>query len=375
MNATFEQWLLLDLGVKQRFSNVEHPWENGKAERSFQAIFSLARSLLKHADLPIRMWGKAVLHAAYLMNRTPASCTGGIAPLQFRTKEPLDLSNMRVFGSPAQIHVRATIRADKKLSDRSVSGTYIGHSGHGNGYIFLVPKTASNKNECIEVDSTDVKFNETFSPCRERLGKLSPANAIDPDLSIEIDTNDSSNDSVATEDDDAEDNEETATQKPQYGRGKRSPVPRQFILPGTSSPKKVTFLQPLPRATNTEYNIRDQQYANLSMDITNNEHTTFLLACLESQMDDEVFLQKELELVMGCSAIKDDILLQLEDINLEIPDPKSQRDIDRMQPSDAKRFNDATLAEVNGMKLKGVMELRTLASLPQHTKIYQSVVN
>ena len=110
LNATFEQWLLLDLGVKQRFSNVEHPWENGKAERSFQAMFSLARSLLKHADLPIRMWGKAVLHAAYIMNRTPASCTGGIAPLQFRTKEPLDLSNMRVFGSPAQIHVRATTR-------------------------------------------------------------------------------------------------------------------------------------------------------------------------------------------------------------------------------------------------------------------------
>jgi transposase InsO family protein len=179
LNATFEQWLLLDLGVKQRFSNVEHPWENGKAERSFQAIFSLARSLLKHGDLPIRMWGKAVLHAAYIMNRTPASCTGGIAPLQFRTKEPLDLSNMRVFGSPAQTHVRATIRTDKKLSDRSVSGTFIGHSGHGNGYIFLVPKTSSNKNECIEVDSTDVKINETFSPCRERLGKLSPANAID----------------------------------------------------------------------------------------------------------------------------------------------------------------------------------------------------
>jgi hypothetical protein len=86
LNATFEQWLLLDLGVKQSFSNVEHQWENGKPERSFQAIFSPARSLLKHADLPIKMWGKAVLHAAYIMNRTPAACTGGIAPLQFRTK-------------------------------------------------------------------------------------------------------------------------------------------------------------------------------------------------------------------------------------------------------------------------------------------------
>ncbi len=164
------------LGVKQRFSHVEHPWENGKAERSFQAIFALARSLLKHADLPIKMWGKAALHAAYIMNRTPASSTGGIAPLQYRTNTALDLSNLRVFGSPAQIHVRATIRMDKKLSDRSVTGTFIGHSSHGNGYIFLVPKTSRNKNEYDELDSTDAKFNETFSPCRERYGKLSSAN-------------------------------------------------------------------------------------------------------------------------------------------------------------------------------------------------------
>jgi transposase InsO family protein len=36
LNSTFERWLKMELGVKQRFSNIEHPWENGKAERSFQ---------------------------------------------------------------------------------------------------------------------------------------------------------------------------------------------------------------------------------------------------------------------------------------------------------------------------------------------------
>jgi transposase InsO family protein len=374
LNATFEQWLLLDLGVKQSFSNVEHPWENGKAERSFQAIFSLARSLLKHADLPNRLWGKAVLHAAYIMNRTPASCTGGIAPLQFRTKAALDLSNMRVFGSPAQIHVRATIRADKKLSDRSISGTFIGHSGHGNGYIFLVPKTSSNHKECIEVDSKDAKFNETFSPCRERHGILSPANIIGPDLSTEADA--SKDDNVLTSDNELDDRDELATPDPPlYGRGKRSSVPRQFLLPGTQTPATVILPEPLPKPKNAEFQIRDQQYANLCMDIAKDEHTNFLLACLESQRDNEALLQKELELVMGCSAIKDDFILMSEDVNLAVPDPKSQRDIDRMSPVDAKRFNDATLAEVKGMKSKGVMELRTFDTLPQNTKVYQSVVN
>ncbi len=330
LKATFEQWLLLELGVKQRFSNVEHPWENGKAERSFQAIFALARSLLKHADLPIKMWGNAVLHAAYIMNRTPAACTGGIAPLQYRTNNALDLYHLRVFGSPAQIHVRATIRMDKKLSDRSVSGTFIGHSSNGNGYIFLVPKTTRNKNECVEVDSTDAKFNETFSPCRERHGKLSSANAIDPDLTTEPTQDDKDTDSIVDPEEDTGVNDEEATQNLQFGRGMRSLVPRQFLLPGTQSTKTMAFLEPLPKPKNTECRIREHQYANLCIDLASHEHTTFLLACLESQRDDEALLHKELELVMGCSAIKDNILLQLEDINLAVPDPKSQRNIDKI---------------------------------------------
>jgi transposase InsO family protein len=227
LNAIFEQWMLLELGVEQKFSNVEHPWENGKAERPFQTIFALARSLLKHADLPIKMWGKAILHSVYIMNRTPVSNTGGIAPLQYRTKASLDLSNMRVFGSPAQIHVRATIRADKKLADRSVSGTFVGHSSHGNGYIFQVPKTIGNSQKCLEIDSTDVKFNETFSPCRERQGKLTPGNAVDPDLttenvSDEIETSGNKQDGDGDNDDESDLKEASTNQE--YGRGKRKSI-------------------------------------------------------------------------------------------------------------------------------------------------------
>ena len=166
LNSTFEKWLKLELGVTQRFSNVEHPWENGMAERSFQTLFSLARSLLKHADLPDRLWGKAILHSVYLTNRSPSSALGGIAPLHFRTKIPIDLQHLRVFGSPAQIFLRPTIRNDKKLSDRSVSATLVGISDKGNGYVFRIKKL----NTLVEVDSKDVKFNETFADIRERQG-------------------------------------------------------------------------------------------------------------------------------------------------------------------------------------------------------------
>ena len=90
---------------------------------------------------------------------------------------------------------------------------------------------------------------------------------------------------------------------------------------------------------------------------------------------------KELELLTAC-AISDDtdeLLMPTfsndQEVNLNIPDPKSQGDIDRMKPEDAKRFNEATFSEVNGMKGKGVFKNTTMDDLPPGTKVYQSVVN
>ena len=70
---------------------------------------------------------------------------------------------------------------DKKVSDRSVSGTFVGISTKGNGYIFLV-NSANRLAEFVEIDSKDAKFNETFSDYRGRQGKTTEANHIAPDL-------------------------------------------------------------------------------------------------------------------------------------------------------------------------------------------------
>jgi hypothetical protein len=58
----------------------------------------------------------------------------------------------------------------------------VGISDKGNGFIFLIQKS----NELVEIDSKDAKFNETFSDCRERQGKLIKANNIYPDLMNEL---------------------------------------------------------------------------------------------------------------------------------------------------------------------------------------------
>jgi hypothetical protein len=53
---------------------------------------------------------------------------------------------------------------------------------------------------------------------------------------------------------------------------------------------------------------------------------------------------------------------------MEGRDPKSQKEIDSsLLMKQAKRFNDATLTEFNGMKKKQVMELIPLSQLPEDT--------
>ncbi len=113
----------------------------------------------------------------------------------------------------------------------------------------------------------------------------------------------------------------------------------------------------------------------------NNKDSILILDCMEAQIDEETKLMKELELLTACALYDEtkEILTPAittdEEINLSIPDPKSQSEIDRMDPKDAMRFNDATIAEVNGMKGKNVFVKATLDELPPGTTVYQSVVN
>jgi hypothetical protein len=123
LNEIFEDWNLRELGAHQLFSNIEHPWENGRAERSFSTIFEKARAMLKYADLPNGLWGKAVAHAVYLKNRCPSS--------RLNLMETKLFTRMRVFGCPAQIFIGKNERTNSKLSARSEKGTFIGMSKLG----------------------------------------------------------------------------------------------------------------------------------------------------------------------------------------------------------------------------------------------------
>jgi hypothetical protein len=148
-------------------------------------------------------------------------------------------------------------------------------------------------------------------------------------------------------------------------RPKRHKTPRQFLVPGTH-----------------ELDIRRQQYSNLCLDnLMEQGEEIFLMECMEASVDEETILLKELELLMACAVNDADeeflmpTITTNQSVNLYIPDPKSQNEIDRMDPKDAKGFNDATISEVNGMKGTNVFVNTTMDALPLNTKVYESVVN
>ncbi len=185
LNESFEEWIVKELGASQLFSNIEHPWENGRAERSFATLFQKARAMLIYADLPNAIWGKAIVHAAYLKNRSPSTRLKFKSPLQFRTGEAQDFTRLRVFGCPAQIFVKSKDRESNKLSNRSEKGTLVGMSAVGNGYLFRIQRT----NRIVEIDSRDAKFNETFSNCMDKKGReIKGGKDLDPDLFNESET-------------------------------------------------------------------------------------------------------------------------------------------------------------------------------------------
>jgi hypothetical protein len=108
--------------------------------------------------------------------------------------------------------------------------------------------------------------------------------------------------------------------------------------------------------------------------MNDDDEAILMLDCMEAQVDEETKLIKELELMTACALneeLSDDIITPAisddQGINLNIPDPKSQSEINRMDPKDALRFNNATISEVNGMKGKNVFVYATLDDLPQGT--------
>jgi hypothetical protein len=168
----FQTWLT-HKGIKHETSAPYTPQQDGVSERGIRTVTEGARSclhdcqqpsepwgeavttrttnLIRESRLPISLWGEAAKATVYTLNRV-LSKTSPVTPYQRWHNSPPDVSNLRVFGSIAYIHIPDALRP--KWAEKSIRCIFIGYCETTKGWRFYDPSTRTVK------ISRDVTFDE-----------------------------------------------------------------------------------------------------------------------------------------------------------------------------------------------------------------------
>ena len=143
---------LRERGTQQERTIPYTPEQNGVAERMNRTLMEKVRSMIYHANMPLRFWAEALNAATYVTNRTPTSALVDATPYERWNGTKPDVSNLRVFGCTAYVHVPDEKR--KKLDRKSERGIFVGYPEGVKGYKIFFPESKKMKK------SRDVIFVE-----------------------------------------------------------------------------------------------------------------------------------------------------------------------------------------------------------------------
>ena len=144
-------------GINRHLTAPYSPQQNGVVERRNRTLLEMTRSILKHMSIPNHLWGEAVRHATYLINRVATRSLEGLTPYEaLRSRKP-NLSHLKVFGCVCYARTEKVGR--KKLDDRSKVLVHLGTEPGSKAYRLLDPHTKRI------VVSRDVVFDEDKQWC------------------------------------------------------------------------------------------------------------------------------------------------------------------------------------------------------------------
>jgi len=109
-------------GTERKRTVHDTPQHNGVAERRNRVIVERVRALLHASGLPKSLWGEAVRHVVWLLNRTSMKAVAGNTPYEAAFGKKPDLSKVREWGE------KIWIRTEKgnKLGGRVREGRWVG---------------------------------------------------------------------------------------------------------------------------------------------------------------------------------------------------------------------------------------------------------
>lgn len=137
INGAMQQ-LFKRYGIQHQTSNVYTPQQNGVSERMNRTIIEKAKCLLFDANLSKSYWAEAVNMATYLINKTISAAHGKVPDEMFFNKK-VDLTDLKIFGSPVMVHVPQEKR--KKLDKKSMKLIFMGYDENTKGYRCINPVT------------------------------------------------------------------------------------------------------------------------------------------------------------------------------------------------------------------------------------------
>ena len=90
-------------GIELKTSAPYSPQQNGVSERMNRTLLDLARAMRFEKNLPETLWGEAVLHAAWIRNRSPTAALDGNTPIRVLTGTRPNLSDVKEFGETVYV--------------------------------------------------------------------------------------------------------------------------------------------------------------------------------------------------------------------------------------------------------------------------------
>jgi hypothetical protein len=139
-------------GIKHQSSTPYTPQQNGRVERMNRTIITMAKCMMTDAQLERRFWAEAVNTAVYIKNRISHTAIHNEIPYELWYKKKPDLSNVRVFGCRAFVHIPKEKR--KKLDSSRKEMIFLGYSETSKAWRFF---NEESNELCLSSEAT---FNE-----------------------------------------------------------------------------------------------------------------------------------------------------------------------------------------------------------------------
>ena len=126
-------------GIGRQHTIHNRPQQNGVAERVNRTLREGITTMLHEAKLPDTFWGEALCTVVYTLNRTPRSANPGITPYEAFFGIKPDVSNLRIFGSLAYVHVQKDKRG--QFGSHMEKCIFLGYPDGYKGWRFYNPST------------------------------------------------------------------------------------------------------------------------------------------------------------------------------------------------------------------------------------------